>query len=103
MDQHIKRLELKRKNDQILQKELDKKPGSGKIWKNKLTKPTAPKLTHKNNRKLKYRKADYLANNTERKQIDLMEKSQSNDKTSNYSHTRDLSSTKSELTGAKTT
>jgi hypothetical protein len=71
MNQHIKRLEAKRKNDQILQQEQDKKPGSGKIWKNKLTKPAAPNLTTKTQRKIKHKKADYLVQKPQRRQIDL--------------------------------
>lgn len=61
--------------------EQDKKPGSGKIWQNKLTKPEAPHLTSKSNRK-KHRKADYLVQNAPRRQIDLRKSSQKgNEKT----------------------
>lgn len=62
LEKHVKRLEEKRKRDQNLKEEQEKKPGSGKIWRNKITKPAAPKITNKTARK-KHRKADYLAPN----------------------------------------
>lgn len=42
---HISRLEAKRKQDEIAKKQLESKPGSGNIWKNKVTKPIEPSFT----------------------------------------------------------
>jgi hypothetical protein len=42
---HISRLEAKRRQDEIAKKELESKPGSGNIWKNKVTKPIEPSFT----------------------------------------------------------
>lgn len=45
IDRHIERMEQARNATEFSQIMEDLKPGSGNIWKNKLTKPKTPKLT----------------------------------------------------------
>jgi len=47
VNQHIQRLKAKRHQEVISKQEQENKPGSGNIWKNKITKPTEPKLSTK--------------------------------------------------------
>lgn len=45
IENHVQRLQRARVMKEVKQIEEDLKPGSGKIWKNQLTRPTYPKIT----------------------------------------------------------
>lgn len=45
IERHITRMEKTRVQKIYKKVEQDLKPGSGKIWKNELTKPSVPKIT----------------------------------------------------------
>ena len=63
MEKHVGRMEQARVDAECAQIIEDLKPGSGKIWKNKLTKPTVPRITGLRDQSPEYDNSDLDFNN----------------------------------------